>query len=147
MTSIFAAVQPVIHPESRGSGIECVDPDRVQREIRLLAPLSKAEFCEDAQVARWQSYREAVIWCWANQRLYRGIGDKGRALLFAQATGMHPPHVSRCVKDGSKAPMDLPPDHITAFEAFTGLRGVSQWLFRHAELTCLEELQATRKRA
>ena len=147
MTSIFAAVQPVIHPQSHAAGIECSDPERVQREIRLLAPLSQADFCTDAQIAGWQSYREAVVWCWANQRFYLGIGQQGKALLFAQATGMHPPHVSRCVKDGSRAPMDLPPQHIPAFESFTGLRGVSQWLMRQAELTCLEELQAARRRA
>lgn len=111
-----------------------------QREMSLLAQLVHADYVATEIVRSWKSYREAVVWCWWNQRHHIGLKDTRRQLLFAEAAGVHPPHMSRCVKPNSKAPMNLDPNVVPEFEAFTGWRGVSQWLALDGRQTLMEQI-------
>lgn len=120
---------------------------RRQRELGLLAQLVEANYVDQQIVQSWESYRDAVVWCWANQRLHIGTPEARRQLLFADAAGVHPPHMSRCVKPDSKAPMNLDPNVIPAFEAFTGWRGVSQWQAWQGRLTLMEQVIQERQAA
>lgn len=140
MLATFAPVQPESHPVSR---LDLA----IQRELPLLGDLGACKFVAPEVVAGWQSYRDAVVWCWQNQTKHVGTKEKGRQVLFAVWAGMHPPHVSRCVKPDSGAPMDLPPDVIPSFESFTGWRGLSQYLMRRGQLRSLEQALAQMKEA
>lgn len=106
----------------------------VQREMPWLALIENARLVDDSIVTGWKTYREAVIWCWAN-RPARGKSDPDDQAMFARLVGMHAPHMSRCVNPMTPAPMDLKPDFLDEFEAYTGWRGVSQWLHRKAPLS------------
>lgn len=117
-----------------------------QRELALLAELPRAKYVPVETVKTWAAYRDAVVWCWSNQRFHMGQ-DKRRQLLFADAAGVHPPHMSRCVKPDSFAPMNLTPDVIPEFEAFTGWRGVSQWLAMQGQQTLMEQVIQERSAA
>lgn len=110
-----------------------------QRELPVLVDLAKAKYVEPETVKAWASYRDAVVWCWSNQRFHMGK-DKRRQLLFAESAGVHPPHMSRFVRPDSFAPMNLTPDVIPEFEAFTGWRGVSQWLAMQGQQTLMEQV-------
>lgn len=106
----------------------------------LLKDLGPAQWVPDAEVEKWKTYRDAVVWCWQNQRHYIGMNETARRTLFANHAGMHAPHASRCFKSDAKAPMDLPQRCINAFETFTGWRGVRQFQLRDAELTSMEHM-------
>jgi len=118
-----------------------------QREMALVAKLVEARYVDADIVRSWNSYREAVVWCWLNQRLHIGTKDARRQILFADAAGVHPPHMSRCVKPVSRAPMNLDPNVIPEFEAFTGWRGVSQWQAMNGDHTLMEQVIEERRAA
>lgn len=118
-----------------------------QREMPFYAAVPRSDWVDVAEVKAWPSWRDAVLWCWAN-RPHRGMNEQGDQSTFrhfcetAYGLAIHAPHVSRWVNPTSKAPMDLPPDLVAAFEAFTGQRGLTQWFARTSKVTVLEELQA-----
>ena len=121
-----------------------------QRELSLMAELVKAKYVEPETVKSWATYRDAVVWCWEHQRFHMRNGkgkDARRQLLFADAAGVHPSHMSRFVKPDSFAPMNLTPDVIPEFEAFTGWRGVSQWLAMKGQQTLMEQVIQERNAA
>lgn len=133
-------MQPVI-----GSGvIDSVEAPSAQREIRLLSSLTTAKWVPAEVVGAWETYRDAVSWCWDHQRHFVGIKEQARQTLFANAADMHAPHASRCLKADSKAPMELPDRCINAFESFTGWRGIRQWQAKSAQLTLMEQVIAER---
>lgn len=142
--STFDFGQPETQPES-------VDGDgefRVgQREIPLLAEFPQPILVPDEVVRGWADYRDAVVWCWANQRHYIGLKEKARQTVFANHAGLHAPHASRCLKADSKAPMNLPDRCINALESFTGWRGIRQYQLRDADLTAMEFVIAARRAA
>jgi hypothetical protein len=142
--STLAGVQPVRQP---GSAIEVFDSAPVQREMPLLKDLGAPLWVPESVVKGWSDYREAVVWCWINQRHYIGMNETARRTLFANHAGMHAPHASRCFKADSKAPMDLPQRCIGAFETFTGWRGVRQWQLKDAGLTAMEQVIEQRRAA
>ena len=113
----------------------------MQREIRIFGSLQKASWVPVEVVDRWQSYREAVVWCWAN-RPFHGLAEPDDQALFARHAGVHAPHMSRYVSEFSKAPMELKPDLIPAFEAYTGWRGVTQYLAKQSTVTIMEQVIA-----
>lgn len=115
----------------------------MQREMPFFQPLGKAEWAPDSDVTGWKSYRDAVLWCWEN-RPHRGMNEPDDQAMFARHAGVHAPHMSRYVNRRTKAPMDLKPDLIPAFEAYTGWRGITQYLARHAKATLMEEVIARR---
>lgn len=120
-----------------------------QTEIFIPYVLNKAKWVDESEVKEWASWRDAVVWCWENQRYHvLKKQNDGVQVLFRshckQFYGLEPhgPHVSRWLKADSKAPMDMPPEYVAAFESFTGWRGLTQFFNRKAKTTCLEEMQA-----
>jgi hypothetical protein len=116
----------------------------MQREMPFLQELKQAEFINELTALNFKSYREAVIYCWANRRKGKGMAEKLDQALCASVIGAYPSHFSRCVNEKSNAPMDLSPNLIPAFEAYTGNRAVTQYLNRITATTGLEEIQALR---
>jgi hypothetical protein len=116
----------------------------IQKEMPFFLELKQAEFVKDSAVDALKSYREAVIYCWTNRRKGKGMAEKLDQALCASVIGAYPSHFSRCVNDKSNAPMDLSPNLIPAFEAYTGNRAVTQYLAKITAITCLEEIQAKR---
>lgn len=119
-----------------------------QPDLFPLYSLPKAKWADPQEVAKWATWRDAVSWCWAHQRYHSTAQNKGTQVTFRNFCELvyqlnpHPPHVSRWLDEDSKAPMDLPPHYVAAFESFTGWRGLTQFFNRKAGTTCLEEVQA-----
>jgi hypothetical protein len=111
-----------------------------QREMPFRHLLKTPQFAPRADVEKFQSYRDAVIWCWEH-RVNVGAGEKLDQSICANALGLHAPHMNRCVKRDSDSPMNLPPDLIADFESFCGWRAISQYLASKAQITWMEEMQ------
>lgn len=118
-----------------------------QREMPFFTEVPPAEWVAHEVVSNWATWREAVLWCWKH-RPYRGMNETGDQATFRHYCAkvyrlpVHAPHVSRWVNPTTKAPMDLPPDLVAAFESFTGYRGLTQFFARKAKCTVFEEMQA-----
>jgi hypothetical protein len=118
-----------------------------QREFFFPYALPKAKWVEASQVAEWATWREAVLWCWENrpEQSMQKNGDQSTFRHYCEkeySLRVHAPHVSRWLNRDTDAPMDLPPDFVSAFETFTGWHGLTQFFNRKAKTTCLEEMQA-----
>lgn len=144
---IFGLVQPESQPVNGAAVIDSSMAGAVQREIPALQAMPAARWVDEATVRGWETLRDAVVWCWLNQRHYTGVREQARQTLFANFAGMHPPHASRCLRQNSKAPMQLPDRCVSAFETFTGWRGVRQFQLRDAGLTAMEQVIEQRRAA
>jgi hypothetical protein len=121
----------------------------MERQAEMLFPtvLERPRWVDRKTVESWNSWRDAVLWCWAN-RPDRCQGEQGDQAMFRHlckrhfSRECHAPHVSRWVSERSNAPMDLPPDLKPAFEAFTGWRGLTQYAARLVGVSIFEEVQA-----
>ncbi len=99
-----------------------------------------------------QSRHQAAVFSYLTSPAHAGLhgtgsddGDQAAFRLSCKRyykARVHAPHVSRWFNPKTKAPMDMPPDLVAAFESFTGWRGLTQRFNRTAETTCLEEMQA-----
>lgn len=147
MVTTVVPLQPESQPVIGAAFIDSVQLPPAQREIPLLTAVPDPQLVPDSIVQSWSCYREAVSWCWDNQRHFIGMRDKARQTLFANRAGLHAPHASRCLKTDSAAPMELPDRCINALEEFTGWRGVRQYQLRDADLTAMEFVIAARKAA
>ncbi|MCP4615983.1 MAG: hypothetical protein GY844_06065 [Bradyrhizobium sp.] len=118
----------------------------MQREMPFLEALPRAKWVPDVVVKGWASYRDAVVWCWQNRR--RNSRDEiGDQSMFARSSGAHRPHVSRMLNPHTKSPMDLPPDLTPSFEAFSGWRGITQYMAHIGHTTVMEQVIAERNAA
>lgn len=136
--------QPETQPANSAAPIDSSQSQPVQREIPVLDAVPEPQWVDEAIVSAWRTYREAVSWCWENQRHFVGMRKGARQTLFANHAGLHAPHASRCLDADSRAPMELPTRCLSAFESFTGWRGVRQYLLRDAGLTAMEQVIAQR---
>lgn len=116
----------------------------MQREMPFFQELKQAEYIDSRHVEQFETYREAVMYCWKNRRKGKGMVERLDQALCASIIGIHAPHFSRCVNAKTKSPMDLKTDLVPAFEAYTGNRAVTQYLSRITATTSLEEIQAAR---
>lgn len=115
----------------------------VQLEFPLLGRLAGPSIVPTFYVDRCKTFREAVLLCWALRRVHHMT----RQQLAAEA-GLRPQLVSDYLHpDHAPHRRDLPGDGIAAFEAACGNTLVTQWLAAQAQLTILEEMQATRAAA
>lgn len=118
----------------------------IQREMPFFIRLDAAKYAQASIVESFDTYRDAVLWCWEN-RPHRGKNEPQDQSLFASNYGVHAPHMSRFVSRFSKAPMDLHPDLIQAFEGYTGWRAITQYIARKSQVTLMEEVIEQRKSA
>lgn len=110
----------------------------------FVATLKQPQFAAQSVVESFQSYRDAVIWAWEN-RVNVGAGERMDQAMCANLLGMHTPHMSRCVNRDTNAPMNLNPDLVADFEAFTGWRAVSQYIASKVQMTWMEQVLAERR--
>lgn len=116
----------------------------MQREMPWFMALQQAKWVDQDIVDSWSSYREAVLWCWAN-RPNRGKNEpQDQRMACHYVDCKHPPHFSRYVNPTSKAPMDLPADLVGAFQAYTGWRGINQYNAKLNHITIMEEVISRR---
>jgi len=142
---IFWRAQPVTQPANQA--IFAIEGAMEQTEFFFPHSLKQSQWVDQSVVRAWGTWRDAVLWCWENRVHGTGSddGDQAAFRLFCKRlykARVHAPHVSRWFNPKTKAPMDLPPDLVAAFESFTGWRGLTQRFNRAAETTCLEEMQA-----
>lgn len=145
MGQIFWRAQPVTQPLNEP--IFSIEGAMEQTEFFFPYTLKQSQWVEPSVVRAWGTWRDAVLWCWSNRVHGSGNddGDQAAFRLFCARTykiRVHAPHVSRWFNPKTKAPMDMPPDLVAAFESFTGWRGLTQRFNRTAQTTCLEEVQA-----
>ena len=117
-----------------------------QREIPIMNTVETPKYAPADVVAKFQTYRDAVVWCWANRPCHGMREDMDQALC-AKTIGLHVPHMSRCVNPSSKSPMQLNPDYLDAFETYTGWKAASQWIAAKSHMTVLEQVIAERNAA
>lgn len=114
-----------------------------QLEFKLLGRIDAPSVCPEQWVRKAETYRDVVRLAWT---LRRAKGAK--AVDLARHCGFHAQHVSDWLAmDDKPKRRSLPAHHIPAFEDFVGNTLVSQWLARHARLTVLEEITATKAAA
>jgi hypothetical protein len=117
--------------------------DNNQAEMPWFQVLPKIGFVSDEVVRTWTCKRDAVAWCWAN-RPKRGMNEPDDQSMCARFVGMHAPHMSRCLNQRTRAPMDMQSQYVKLFEQYTGWRGISQFEMRDRGLTIMEEVIAQR---
>ena len=112
-----------------------------QAEFRLMGRLDAPAVAPEQWVRKAKTYREVVRMAWALRRV------KGaKPANMAAHCGFYAQHVGDWVNPDDKPKRrSLPGDCIREFEAYVGNTLVSQWLARHAQLTVLEEITATRQ--
>lgn len=119
---------------------------KTQREMPFYKALTPPKFAERKVIESFTCYRDAVVWCWEH-RQNTGAGEKVDQLLCANFLGMHASHMSRCVNREAQAPMNLNPDVVSDFEAFTGWNAISQWIASKKQMTFMEQVIAERTAA
>ena len=107
-----------------------------QMPLRLLCRLDAPSVVPPDEVAKCDTYREAVKLCW---RLRRVKNMTQRQL--AEEAGLYAPHVS-CYLHDTDRQRDLPGHAVRAFEWACGNTAISQWHSLQAKLTVMEEFQA-----
>ncbi len=111
-----------------------------QKKLALWGRLDGPAVAPVALIQLAQTYRQAVRLAWAYKRVHYATHSQ-----LAGETGMPAQHVTDYLnKDDAPRRRDLPAHRIPAFEAFVGNTIVSQWLALQAQLTVLEELQASK---
>jgi hypothetical protein len=111
-----------------------------QLEFPLFGRVDAPSVAPEQWVRYCKTYREVVRTAWTLRRM-KGAkpADMARDMHF------HAQHVGDWVnKDDAPKRRNLPAHHIPDFELYVGNTLVSQWLARHAKLTVLEEVTATR---
>lgn len=150
MQKILFPVQPVTQQVIKRfpmkSNYQQAQQPVIQREMPFFMKADNSQFAPASVVDSWANYRDSVIWCWAN-RPHRGMNEPDDQSMFSRNAGIHAPHMSRFVSNHSKAPMDLRPDLIPCFEAYTGWRGITQYLAKHSNVTLMEEVIEARRAA
>lgn len=114
-----------------------------QLEFPLLGRIDALSVAPEQWVRHAKTYRDVVRLAWTLRRV------KGaKAVDMARHCEFHAQHVSDWLaKDDKKSRRSLPAHHIPDFEDFVGNTLISQWLARHAKLTVLEEITATKQAA
>jgi len=110
------------------------------REFPLLGRIDAPSVAPEQWVRMAKTYRQAVRLAWQLKRVHYMT----RQQLAAEAE-LYPQHVTDFLHEDDKpSRRSLPADALPRFEAVVGNTLVSQWLARHAKLTVLEELTATK---
>lgn len=114
--------------------------EQQQRGLALLGRLDGPSVAPMGVVVQARTYRQAVRLAWARKRVHFATLRQ-----LAAETGVPPQHVTDYLHpDDGATRRDLPAWRIPAFEVFVGNTIVSQWLAMQAQLTVLEELQASK---
>lgn len=107
-------------------------------ELPLMGRLDGPSIVHPDVVAQFDSYRDAVRYCF----MHRRTSGMCRRLIAALAE-MPPQHIGEYLSEDTTK-REMPAKYIPAFESVCGNSAVSQWLALQANLTVMEELQARR---
>lgn len=111
-----------------------------QQEFPLLGRLDAPSVAPEQWVRFAKTYRDVVRIAWQLRRVKHTKAD------MARQCGFYAQHISDWLaKDDKPSRRSLPGDRIPDFEDFVENTLVSQWLARHARLTVLEEITATKQ--
>lgn len=111
-----------------------------QLEFPLFQRVDAPSVAPEQWVRYCKTYRAAVQAAWGLRKM------KGaKAADMARDMQFHAQHVGDWLNlDNRPSRRNLPAHHIPDFEAYVGNSLVTQWIARHAKLTVLEEMTATR---
>lgn len=120
-----------------------MEDESLQLEFPLLARLEGPAVVPPELMRTAKTYRQAVRLCWALRRLRKLT----KAELAAECS-LHAQHARDYFNpDDARGRRDLPAEAVRVVEAFLGNTAISQWHARNAQLTVLEEMQASRRAA
>jgi hypothetical protein len=110
-------------------------------ELSLLGGMVRApKFLPTDEIAKCETYRQAVRLSWANRRRMAMTKEK-----LAEELGTYPSHVSDYLnKDDKPTRRNVPPHKLDRWAEITGNWAVHQWLARQVKLTFMEEVLAQR---
>ncbi len=120
-----------------------MEDDSLQLEFPLLARLEGPAVVPPELMRTAKTYRQAVRLCWALRRL-RKLTHAG----LATEIELPAQHVRDYFNaDDKPRRRNLPAEAVRKVEAFLGNTAISQWHARNAQLTVVEEMQASRRAA
>jgi hypothetical protein len=115
----------------------------LQREFPLLARMEGPSVVPPELMRTAKSYRDACRLCWQLRR----VRNMKFRQLAAEAELIHQ-HVGDYFNPDDKPHRrDVPGDAVKAIETVLGNTAISQWHAGNAQLTVLEEMQASRRAA
>ncbi len=110
------------------------------QEFPLMGRIDAPSVVPEQWVRMAKTYRQAVRLAWQLKRVHYMTRSQ-----FAAEAGLYPQHVTDYLHEDDKPRRrDLPAEAIPRVEAVLGNTLISQWLARHAKLTVLEEITATK---
>lgn len=113
-----------------------------QIEMPLLQRINGPDIVPSSMLTRAKTYREAVRCCWSLRRVKWTPGTLSAHYEFTRQ------HVSDWLNpDDRPTRRSLPGECVQRFESAMGNTFISQWFAMRAQLTVLEEMQATRAAA
>lgn len=114
-----------------------------QLEFPLLGRIDAPSVAPEQWVRNATTYRDVVRLAWTLRR-----AKCAKSSDMARDCAFHAQHISDWLaKDDKPARRSLPAHHIPVFENYVGNTLISQWMARHAKLTVLEEITATKAAA
>lgn len=115
--------------------------ERLQREFPLLARIERPAIVPGELMRLAKTYRQACRLAWALRRVknltYRGLAEQAD-LIFQHVGDYFNP-------DDKPGRRSLPGDAVIDVELILGNTAISQWHAMSANLTVLEEMQASRR--
>ncbi len=110
------------------------------QEFPLLGRLDAPSVVPEQWLRMARTYRQAVRLAWQLKRVHYMTRAQ-----FAAEADLYPQHVTDYLHEDDKpSRRDLPAEAIPRAEVVLGNTLISQWLARHAKLTVLEEITATK---
>lgn len=111
-----------------------------QLEFPLMGRIDAPSVAPEHWVRMAKTYRQAVRLAWKLKRVHKMTRQQ-----LASEAELYPQHVTDYLHEDDKpGRRDLPAEALPRFEAVVGNTLISQWLARHAKLTVLEEITATK---
>ncbi len=107
-----------------------------QLELPMLTRIDAPSVAHPRVIASIDSYRDAVLTCWA---MRRDRGD-GAQSACARYIGCQVSHMSSYLSDDPNQ-RDMPAKYIKAFQFWCGVTVISQYLARVADLSVTEEVK------
>lgn len=109
-------------------------------EFPLMGRIDAPSVAPEQWVRLAKTYRQAVRIAWQLKRVHFMTRNQ-----LASEAELYPQHVTDFLHEDDKpSRRSLPAEALPRFEAVVGNTLVSQWIARHAKLTVLEELTATK---
>lgn len=112
-----------------------------QLELPILCRIDAPGVLHPDEIAKVQTWREAVLLCWSKRR----DRSAGAQSACARWCGIQVSHMSAYLSDDPKQ-RDMPAKYAKAFQAWCGNAAIAQFQAREVALTVSQEIEAMLQR-